>query len=361
MNVLHAVCPRCAPCLAPKVLFRFSANALLLAAALGTPMLHAQTPSTPDTPKTASVSSADDPLALAKRVGAAIDPDEEAVTADAGPAGIVPLTKGFNASLGTTSQHDSAGGWSSLLTPNLAYRFNRHFSLNLGLPVFTYINVAKSKAVAGSLVLTTTSLVPEHLLLGDTTLEGGFDAHAAWLDYNLTATLGMPSGDNADGIGAGQITYAFINHFEHPLGDFLVPNLELGIDDSPNLVDTRVRKSYTDIGTNAHFQAGIGLSLPYNIYFESDAYEELPLSTQTITSTTTNGKKGKQQKIITTTSQKSIGEDNGFQNSLDVPLTSHITLSGFYNRSLRDKIDTAGFSLTFLLRAPPRAGATLIR
>ena len=45
-----------------------------------------------------------------------------AMTNDSGPAGIIPATKGFNASLGTSSQHDSSNGWSSLLTPNVAYR-----------------------------------------------------------------------------------------------------------------------------------------------------------------------------------------------------------------------------------------------
>jgi hypothetical protein len=125
-------------------------------------------------------------------------------------------------------------------------------------------------------------------------------------------------------------------------------------------VDARVHKSYTDVGTNAHFQAGFNFSLPFDIDFETDAYEELPLSTQTVTSVTTNGKKGRQLKYITTSKEESIGEDNGFVNTLDIPLNGHVTLSGFYNRSLRGKMDTAGFSLTFLLRAPPRKSKTLV-
>jgi len=39
-----------------------------------------------------------------------------ATTNDSGPIGIIPVTRGFNASLGTSSQHDSSNGWSSLLT-----------------------------------------------------------------------------------------------------------------------------------------------------------------------------------------------------------------------------------------------------
>jgi hypothetical protein len=43
-------------------------------------------------------------------------------------------------------------------------------------------------------------------------------------------------------------------------------------------------------------------------------------------------------------------EDNGFTNSLSVPLTSHLTLQGYYNRSLRLKTDTVGMGITFVAR-----------
>jgi len=57
---------------------------------------------------------------------------------------------------------------------------------------------------------------------------------------------------------------------------------------------------------------------------------------------------------VTTATNIDPGEDNGFITSLDIPLSPHVTLSGFYNRSLRDHDDVAGFSFTYILRAPPR-------
>ncbi len=277
-------------------------------------------------------------------------------THDVAAPGVVPAVKGFNLSLDTTSQHDSAEGWSSQLTPTVAYRLDPHFSATIEVPAYLYINVVrttKKKNAQGVVVTTVSGLATQHLLLGDTTLDATLDTHPRIFDYTLTSTLGMPTGDDADGLGAGQFTYAFINHFERAVGDTFTPNIELGIDDSPNLTDSRVLKSYDVVGTSAHFQAGLDASLPWwNIDFESDVYEELPLGTQTVTSTTTKGKKGKQ---VTTSTQKSIGEDNGFNNTLNVPLNGHVMLSGFYNRSLRNKIDTAGLSLTFLLRAAPKA------
>jgi hypothetical protein len=273
-----------------------------------------------------------------------------------GPEGIVPATKGFNASIGTTSQHDSTTGWASLLTPNVAYRFDKHFSFNAGTPVFAYVNASAttSKLVLGVPIYSTSPLNTQRFLVGDTTLTGQYETHAKQLDYNVTVTVAMPTGDYMYGLGAGQVTYEFNNHFERPVGETFTPNIELGIGDSATLTDLRVRRDYVIVGTNAHFQAGMGVSLPFNMEFESDAYEDLPLAAQTVTTTSTNGKKGKQLKVTSKSSQESIGEDNGFLNTLDIPLNGHVTLSGFYNRSLRNKVDTAGFSLTFLLRGAQR-------
>lgn len=275
-----------------------------------------------------------------------------------GPEGIVPATKGPNASVGTTSQHDSTTGWTSLLTPNVAYRFDKHFSFNAGTPIFVYVNAAAttSTLVLGVPIATTGPIKTRTVLLGDTTLAGQFETHAKLLDYNVTATVGMPTGDYVHGLGAGQVTFEINNHFERAINDIFTPNIELGIGDSATLNNLRVRRDYVIVGKNAHFQAGMGVSLPFNMEFEADAYEDLPLATQTVTETSTNGKKGKQLRVMTTSSEESIGEDNGFLNTLDVPLSNHVTLSGFYNRSLRTKVDTAGFSLTFLLRGLQKRG-----
>jgi hypothetical protein len=268
-----------------------------------------------------------------------------ASTNDSGPDGIIPHQRGVNLSLATTSQHDSANGWSSLLSPDLAYRFNRYLSADVSVPIYDYINVLVTSGTKAAPIYTAAT---KRLALGDTSLNGHLDLVFHSLSYNATATLGLPSGNSKYGLGSGQVTYSFNNHFEKSFG-FLTPNLELGIGDSSSLVDARIRKNYVSVGKLAHFQAGLDLDLPFNMSFETDMYEELPVSSQTIFSTTGKGKKKK-----TTSTTSSAAEDNGFSNSLDIPLNRHVTLSGFYNRSLRSHSDTAGFSLTFLLKAPPR-------
>ena len=79
-----------------------------------------------------------------------------------------------------------------------------------------------------------------------------------------------------------------------------------------------------------------------------EAYEELPLTKDLVYSTT-----GKGKKKVTTSTNEGPAEDNGFLTSLDIPLSPHVTMSGFYDRSLIDHDDTAGFSFTFLLKPLP--------
>jgi len=268
-----------------------------------------------------------------------------ASASDAGPAGIIPVVNGPNLSLGTTSQHDSSNGWSSLLTPDFAWRFNKHFSADVNAPIYDYINVIVTSGTKAKPIYTNAT---RRFVMGDTGINGHYEVDPKFLSYAGSVTLGLPTGSKSDGLGAGQVTYNVNNHFEKDF-DIFSPDIEIGIGDNSSLTNTRVRKSYTSVGTLAFFQAGGSVDRPFHTMFEADAYEDLPIGAQTIYSTT-----GKGKKKVTTATNTGAAEDNGFTNSLDIPLNGHVTLSGFYNRSLRSHIDTAGFSLTFLLRAPPR-------
>ncbi len=272
----------------------------------------------------------------------AIDKADEDL--DSGANGDIPAVKGFNASLNTSSQHDSSNGWSSVFTPGIAYRFTRHFSVDASTPIYIYLVDYTQKGTAAKPVYVYQT---EHHAPGDTSLTGHFETHHELLDYAFSATLGLPSGNKDYGLGAGQVTYSLNNHIEHGF-DFFTPDIELGFGDSSSLATSAVRKSYVAVGKIAYFQAGLGFDLPHHINFDAEAYEELPVASTTIYSTT-----GKGKKKVTTATNEGAAEDNGFNTSLDIPLSRHTVLTGFYNRSLRNKIDTAGFSFTFLLRPAP--------
>lgn len=264
---------------------------------------------------------------------------------DAGPPGIIPVQRGFNASIGSTSQHDSTIGWLSLLTPNAAYRFNRYFSVDAGAPIYMYLNTYIN---SGTDAKPDYHYVIQGGLFGDTSVSFHLDTLSRLVNYSATVSMGLPSGSTEVGLGAGQPTYDVNNHFEKTFGIF-TPEIEVGQGDASSLVDQRILKSYISVGPMAHFQAGTYVDLPFNLGFESEAYELLPLDTNLIYSTS-----GKGKKKVTTSTNIDPAEDNGFLTSLDIPVSPHVTLSGFYDHSLRDHEDVAGFSLTWLLRPPPK-------
>lgn len=270
------------------------------------------------------------------------------VTNDAGPAGIIPATRGFNASLGTTSQHDSSNGWSTLLTPGIAYRFNSLLSFNASIPLYTSIDVETNTGTKSKPVYVSTT---RHGLPGDASLTVVLDTHPGPFDYAASVSVGLPSGNTAYGLGSGKPTYDLNNHFETSFGIFS-PNIEVGFANSSNLIATRARKGYTAQGNLLHLQAGASIELPFNSSLETDAYEDMPISASTIYSTTNKGKKK-----TTTASSSSAAEDNGINTSLDVPFGRHLTFSGFYNHSTRSQDDIAGISLTFLLKPSPQPEA----
>ena len=267
-----------------------------------------------------------------------------AATNDSGPVGVIALTQGLNASLLTATQHDSSNGWSTIFTPDVSYRFNRHFSLSASTPIYAYINIEQAKGPKAKPIYSQTT---QQGVPGDTALLAQIDI-SGLVDYTADISLGVPTGNSKYGLGAGQATYDFNNHFDKSVSIF-TPDIELGFGDSSSLIAQRIRKDYTAVGKLAHFQAGTSVDLPHSISFEADAYEQLPLSASTLYSTTRKGKK----RIRTVTSQGPT-EDNGFLTSLDLPVSSHFTLSGYYNRSLRDHDDIAGISLTAFLRPVAR-------
>jgi len=54
------------------------------------------------------------------------------------------------------------------------------------------------------------------------------------------------------------------------------------------------------------------------------------------------------------TTVTTVAEDNGFTTMAGFPLTHHVTLSGYYNRSLRQHLDTVSFGVTYVLCGKPR-------
>jgi len=250
--------------------------------------------------------------------------------------------RGFNAGITFSSFHDSLTGWSTLATPAFGYSFNETFSIDATLPIYMY-RLAESRSTRPR---PDAQLVNQRGELGDLLL--GFHAQFVPSTFLYQATLGLtaPTGDEAYGLTSGRVTFDLNNHFERIYRGRFTPNLEIGAGNSTALVNRQVNKIYTSLGPLAHFQVGLGIDLPHNLYFESDAYEQLPIGDQKIYGPSRKGRP-------TVVTGYNVTEDNGFTNFLEIPIDAHTTLSGYYSRSLRRHIDTVGMGVTWVIR-PPR-------
>jgi hypothetical protein len=260
--------------------------------------------------------------------------------------GLTSNLHGFNAGITFSGVHESLTGWATLATPAFGYSFNDIFSIDATIPIY-FFRLAQSRAANPK---PTALLVDQRGEVGDTILSGHAQFSPTLFQYQLTTAAAFPSGDEAYGLTTGRVTFDINNHFERTFDRF-TPDLEMGGGDSTTLVNRIVNKNYTSLGPLAHFQLGTNIDLFRGSSFEVDAYEQLPIGDQKIYGPSRNGK-------TTVVTGHNVTEDNGFINSIDIPLSDHFSVAGYYSRSLRLRTDTVAFGITYILRsttqpAPP--------
>jgi hypothetical protein len=293
-------------------------------------------PCAAQTENSSSKTMTDDELALA-------------VASSLGPVGIIPSQNGFNASLITSSQWDSVSDWANVLTPSVAWRFNRYLSADVAAPIFLYM---RSQRISGGTMPTATTDV-RHDVVGDTVMAAHLSSRHFTMGKlggfgdTLTGSLSAPTGSVQDGVGAGKTTYNATNHLQS--NSLLAPYLDLGIGSTGRLQNRRLQRAQTSRGELLNIGVGISAELPRASTLYLEAYEQLPLGKQTIyQSDPRNGRPR------VTQTMNSLAEDNGVSLSLDVRVAPHMTWSAYYSRGLRLHEDTVGFAFTFILRNPVR-------
>jgi hypothetical protein len=248
---------------------------------------------------------------------------------------------GWNAGGTISGVHDSVTGWATLFTPAVGYSFNDLFSVDGSIPIYMY-RLAESRSTHPK---PNEQLVNQRGELGDVVLGFHFQFLPRYFQYTLTGLATAPTGDKEYGLTTGRVTFDISNLFQRTYGR-ITPTLEIGGGDSTTLVNRTVTKNYTSLGPLAHFMVGVGIELFRGMTFESDAYEQLPIGDQKIYGPSRHGK-------ATVVTGHNVTEDNGFTNALDLPLTGHVTLSGYYNRSLRLHTDVAAIGISWVLRSQP--------
>ncbi len=246
----------------------------------------------------------------------------------------------WNAELDVTAVHTSTTGWATLAMPTFGWRFNEVFSLDATLPVYFY-RLAESRSTRPR---PGAALVIQRGEVGDFVLS----THAQFVprpaNYELTAAVTAPSGDEAYGLTTGRVTFDFSNQFDRSFGRF-TPTLEVGGGDSSTLVNRLVTKTYTSLGPLAHFQAGLSTLLTSRNSLEMDAYEQLPLGDQKIYTS-----KLRRKKLTTVVTGRNVSEDNGFNAAFEHAVEGHTTFTSYYSRSLRLHTDTVSVGIAYLLR-----------
>jgi hypothetical protein len=257
-----------------------------------------------------------------------------------GVPGLSGLLRGANAGLTVAGIHDAALGWSTFWQPAFGYSFNDTFAIDVTVPIYMY-RLSQSLAANPK---PNALLVPHRGEFGDTVvgLHAQFPPH--WVAYEATLSATAPTGDEANGLSTGRATFDLSNLLEHSF-DRLTPSLELGVGDSTSLANRLVTKNYTSLGPLAHFAIGLSAPLPLGMSFQGGPYEILPIGDQKIYQSVT--KKGTTTLVVT---GHNVSEDNGFTNSLDIPLDAHTTLSAYFSHSFRQHDDIVSFSLTYVLR-----------
>ena len=267
--------------------------------------------------------------------------------------GLASLLHSFNAGLSFAQVHNSSAGWYNVVTPAICYTFSPHYSADASVSIYPYRKVQQDTAPPNPPTSPPTNppsqLAIDHGDVSDTLI--GFHAtfNPPFLRNTATASFNLPSGDRSSGLGTGRVTFDFSDHMEHYVKEtgFI---LDLGAGDSSGLFNRQLNKENDSLGALVHFQAGMVFYFLGSDHVQFLAYEQLPFGSQTLY-TTVSPPGAPLEQVVT---GSGVGEDNGLTTSLGIPLTDHLTLGGYYNRSLRQHLDTAAFGVTYVLRGTPR-------
>jgi hypothetical protein len=241
------------------------------------------------------------------------------------------------------------------LDTTVGYSFNKHFSIDGGLPIFfvrpseTTIGVAGTASSNG---------------IGNAYVELRFALPNPVLNYSSVVTGTAPTGDKNSGLSTGRPTIDWTNHFDRSFGR-LTPFGNVGfantVSDTPLFV-----RPYTTLGFVTHVEGGIGYRLTRFLEGGSSVYAIEPAGQQTVVSqlrqNTVNspvpsgspqsGKskgRGDSQGVFETT-HIAVGSadlvcDHGFSVWASVRPTRILTLQLGYTRSVHYALNTVSFGI----------------
>ncbi|HYK89140.1 MAG TPA: hypothetical protein VE398_10240, partial [Acidobacteriota bacterium] len=218
--------------------------------------------------------------------------------------------QGTSSTLGTVTKLNSTTG----------FKFNRHFEIDAGIPVY-FVRASSSSSAAG---------FSSGNGIGNVFLDLRFSFSNSRASFISSITGTAPTGDPAKGLSTGRATVDWNNYLAFTAGR-ITPFANVGLANS--ISDTRFfTRPFTSLGKVAHFEGGADVEVWRALSLGASAYADAPFGQQKVFSklirrgqagTTGQGKgRGPKSGVFETQSLtvggSSIARDNGGSVWLDL-------------------------------------------
>lgn len=230
-------------------------------------------------------------------------------------------------------------------TTTAGYIFDKHFSADLGMPIF-FIRGTSSTGQA------TSTNGP-----GDVFAQVQFVEKNAVLNFGSILTGTLPTGDSSKGLSTGRVTFDWTSQVAKRFGRW-TPFASVGVANSIFNV-AYWNRPYTTLGDLAHFQAGTSFDLGPSLTLSASAYDIAPWGGQKVYSrvvTRSGGAGGqalKHRRVFLdnalTTGGSAIASDNGFNADLDFHPRRYVNFDFAYSHSAYFQLDAFSFGVGFNL------------
>ncbi|MGE5112465.1 MAG: hypothetical protein ACM3JB_16490 [Acidobacteriaceae bacterium] len=240
--------------------------------------------------------------------------------------------------------HDSSAGWISEAAFTVGYDFNRHISVESGIPAY----FIQDRTSDGSSTQTSRAL-------GDWFARVIFTPVNRPFHYAMALTGTAPTGNQDLGVSAGEATWNWLNHIDKQYSRY-TPFAEVGFSNSV-AGDRYYQRSFTTVGNAATLRGGLAVHLLKFTSIEFSGYSVRGLGSQKMISrsvaaggvSSPGSQMGHQpfnsQHVIS--GDATLANDNGFNTSLYIYPVQRVDIGVFYNRSQSYETNTVSACIGF--------------
>jgi len=249
--------------------------------------------------------------------------------------------KGFTASTQFQGSSNSLGQVMKWDT-SLGYNFNRHFGLDVGVPLY-FVRDSGTSGTASS----------SNSGVGNAYVDLRARFSNPSVNYGTTLTGYAPTGSTSKGFSTGRATFDWNNRFDRSFSRF-TPFGEIGIGNTVS--DTHFfSRPFTTLGFNTHLEGGGSYELWRSLSVGASGYAVLPSGQQKIFSklvaqgSSLRAGSGGHNRVFETnaetTGSSALARDDGFSMWADASPARYLNFELGYTRSVRLALNTVSFGV----------------